>query len=150
MELECSEIEKPALYDNTEAQLAEARADLDAVLAPLELAIVERLDSAEYTLFVLPSASLTCADALEEALRRGASSRYTLVDQERREARDGYPAPVPVATLAIRREAYLLEDLEDLSDGPTKGGVGALFAALLIAYLAVVLYRPYATFTWGW
>ena len=104
-------------HDNTQTQLGDARAELDDVLFHLGVGddslilSVLHCDSSheDCAYFVLRANSLNREQELIRALEGHQNKRFSVVPYTGREEINGFPGDVPVQTLAVRWQAYLVE-----------------------------------------
>jgi hypothetical protein len=132
-------------HDNDDSNLAYVEAEIRAALDSVspDITIVERLDYETCNYFVLHSDALEYHQALEKAVRDCLTPCYSLVEIDGREARENWPTPVPVETLAVKREALPVLSQEEGGPPTLSKGFLSLLGILIIAYVVSILYRLY-------
>jgi len=131
-------------YDNNESTLRDAEAEIKAILGPIstELRVTSRQDCETCNYYVLHSNSLTYRSELEKAVKESLSPCYSIVETDTREPRENWPTPVPMDTLAVKREALPHSPQEKAS----QGGPLSFLLVLIISYAISILYRFYYPF----
>lgn len=137
-------------YDNTESDIAEARAQIEAML-------LERMDGIQltgepikgfdYTDFVLTSGSLLQKKQLEDAVQQELTARYNVVKSVTKEKLEDFPRPVSKKTLAIRRYAFPQSEVEGSPNGFSRRLLWLPLILGIISYVISILYSAYADAT---